>query len=113
MRYRAAREAERADSIPAVEREAATVGSTKADYLKSKQNAAEERKKRNRLAKLRELIPAAEGELDELDALMSGEASTDYKRLAELDARKSELEERLMEMYEEMEELEAWEADRA
>ena len=41
---------------------------------------------------------------------MSDEAATDYKRLAELDEKKSELEERLMTVYEELEELEAWEA---
>jgi hypothetical protein len=44
-----------------------------------------------------------EAEIEEIDAQMSGEAATDYKRVAELDARKTEIEERLMEIYEELE----------
>ena len=44
-----------------------------------------------------------EKEIDEIDALMNGEAATDYTRLAELDTRKNELEERLFEIYEELE----------
>ena len=44
---------------------------------------------------------------------MNGEAATDYKRVAELAARKTELEEQLLMDYEELETLEAWEAERA
>ena len=44
-----------------------------------------------------------EAELDEVDALMCGEAATDYRRVAELDARKSEIEERLLQIYAELE----------
>ena len=113
MRYKQAREAERtaaateASSLAKSE----TITDAKADYLRNKQSAAEERKKRNRLQKLRQLIPTVENDLDALDALMSGEAATDYKRLAELDGQKSELEEQLMSLYEELEELEAWEGE--
>ena len=42
---------------------------------------------------------------------MCGEAATDYKKLAELDMRKTELEDELMTIYEELEALEAWEAE--
>ena len=34
---------------------------------------------------------------------MNGEAAYDYTRLAELDTKKNELEERLLEIYEELE----------
>jgi hypothetical protein len=45
-----------------------------------------------------------EEELREVEELMGGEAATDYKKLAELDERKNEIEERLFEIYEELEE---------
>ena len=111
LRYKTAREQERAGTLGAESvSEASAPSAAKVDYLKNKQNAAEERKKRNRLQKLREECPKIEQELAELEETMSGEAATDYKRLAELDEKKSELEERLMAVYEELEELEAWEA---
>ena len=34
---------------------------------------------------------------------MNGSVATDYKRVAELDLRKTEIEERLLEIYEELE----------
>ena len=109
MRYKQAREAER--TAAAIEAsslaKSETITDAKADYLRNKQSAAEERKKRNRLQKLRQLIPTVENDLDALDALMSGEAATDYKRAAELDARRTEAEDELMAVYEELEELES------
>ena len=44
-----------------------------------------------------------ENELAEIDAEMNGEAAYDYTRLSELDLKKNELEERLLEIYEELE----------
>ena len=44
-----------------------------------------------------------EAEIEEIDAEMNGEAATDYKKVAELDSRKTEIEERLLEIYEELE----------
>ena len=81
-----------------------------APYLKSKQNAAEERKKRNRLAKLREESPRLEHEIAEIEERMAGEAATDYVLLSELEAKHAELEEQLFDVYEQLEELEAWAA---
>ena len=78
-------------------------GSQKEQYLKNKQNAAEERKKAARIRKLTAEMEKLEAEIEEIDAQMSGDAATDYKRVAELDARKTEIEERLMEIYEELE----------
>ncbi len=77
--------------------------SSKDQYLKSKQDAAEARKKARRLEKLQAEMQALEDELSEVETLMCGEAATDYKRVSELDTRRSEIEERLMEIYEELE----------
>ena len=48
-----------------------------------------------------------ETELEDIEAQMSGDAATDYVRLAALDARHTELEDALLAAYEEIEELEA------
>ena len=79
------------------------VQSGKEQYLKAKQEASEARKKATRLARLKSEMEKIEAELDEIAEQMSGEAATDYKRVAELDTRKNELEERLLEIYEELE----------
>ncbi len=79
------------------------ISSSKEQYLKQKQNAAEARKKAARLEKLKKEMTNLEEELVLTEEKMQGEAATDYKRLAELDARKTEIEERLMEIYEELE----------
>jgi ATP-binding cassette subfamily F protein 3 len=106
LRYKTAREAERASEGATVATAASAPSAGKADYLKNKQSAAEERKKRNRLQKLRELMPRLEDELVAIEEQMSGEAATDYKKLAELDEKKNALEEQLMSYYEESEQLE-------
>lgn len=76
--------------------------SQKEQYLKNKQNAAEARKAQRRIERLQEEAAKLEAELDLIDAEMSGEAATDYVRLAELDQKKNALEERLLEIYEEI-----------
>ena len=108
MRYKTAREAERLMGESAVVKSAAVVTDAKADYLKNKQNAAEERKKRNRLQKLREECARIEEELCAIEEEMAGDAATDYKRVGELEERKNALEEQLLLDYEELEELETW-----
>ena len=77
--------------------------SGKEQYLKAKQEASEARKKATRLARLTAEMEKLESELDEIVEQMNGEAATDYKKVAELDLRKNELEERLLEIYEELE----------
>jgi hypothetical protein len=47
-----------------------------------------------------------EEEIEQIDAEMQGDAATDYKKIAELDERKTAAEERLLEIMEELEELE-------
>lgn len=98
---------ERRERLAATSNVAVTVkaepGSQKEQYLKNKQNAAEERKKAARIRKLTAEMEKLEAELEEIDAEMQGDAATDYKKIAELDTRKNEIEERLLEIYEELE----------
>ena len=102
IRERKRREALGLGSNPEAETEPRmSVG--KEQYLKNKQEAAEARKKKNRLERLRVEAAKIEAELDALETEMQGEAATDYVRLAELDTKKNALEERLLEIYEETE----------
>ncbi len=80
-----------------------TVSTNKEKYLNSKKEAAEKRKRQRAAEKLAADIKAAEDEIEAIDAELFGEAATDYIRAAELDARKTELEESLLLMYEEQE----------
>ena len=88
----------------AVDAPKAEPGSQKEQYLKNKQNAAEIRKQEAKKRRLTSEMEKLEAELEEIEELMVGEAATDYKKLAELDDRKNEIEERLLEIYEELEE---------
>ena len=81
----------------------AAAGSQKEQYLRNKQEAAEARKKEARVKRLTAEMEKLEAEIEAIDAEMCGEAATDYKKVAELDARKTEIEERLLEIYEELE----------
>ncbi|MBO5416667.1 MAG: ABC-F family ATP-binding cassette domain-containing protein [Clostridia bacterium] len=76
--------------------------SAKESYLRGKQEAAEERKRKKRLERLQAEAKELEAELDKIDAEMMGDAATDYLRVAELDRRKTEIEDRLLEIYEEI-----------
>ncbi len=80
-----------------------TVSSAKEQYLLNKQRASEERKRAGRIERLKKEMTALEDELDRICDQMNGEAATDYKKVAELDLRKNEIEERLMQIYEELE----------
>ena len=82
-------------------------GASREEYLLAKQSAAELRKKQRRLERDREEVISLEAELERVEADMSGEAATDYKKLCELDTRHTEIEDRLLELYGEIEELEA------
>ena len=86
---------------------AATVSSNKEQYLKNKQATADARKKKAQLERLRKECDALETELAEIEEELFGSAAADYVRAGELDARKSEVEERLMEIYEALEAAQA------
>ena len=77
--------------------------SGKEAYLKNKQEIAERRKQQRRIERLEAEAKEIEGEIDKIDEELAGDAATDYVRAAELDARKTALEERLLEIYEELE----------
>ncbi len=71
-------------------------------YLQNKKRASDERRAQNKLKKLSAEAESLEKELEQISEEMSGSAAYDYVRLAELDTRKNELEERLLEIYEEI-----------
>ncbi len=71
-------------------------------YLQNKKQAAEERKLQNRIRKLTAEAEQIEAELEKISGEMAGDAAYDYVKLSELDERKNSLEERLLEIYEEI-----------
>ena len=84
--------------------EAPTVSTQKELYLQNKKDAAEARRKQNQKARLEKEADRLGEEIDRIDREMAASA-TDYLRLSELDIEKDRCEERLMEIYEELEEL--------
>jgi ATP-binding cassette subfamily F protein 3 len=76
--------------------------SNKELYLKKKKEEADARNAQKRLERLRAEAEKIENEIDCIDAQMSGDAAYDYKKLAELEEKKGALEERLLEIYEEI-----------
>ena len=79
------------------------MSSAKEQYLKAKKENADSRKAQRRIERLKAEAEKIENELSEIDEEMNGEAAYDYARLTELDEKKNALEERLMEIYEELE----------
>jgi hypothetical protein len=79
------------------------MSAAKEQYLKNKKETADSRKAQKRLERLKKEAEKIENELAEIDVEMNGEAAYDYTRLSELDLKKNELEERLLEIYEELE----------
>lgn len=82
--------------------ETVEASSNKELYLKKKKETADARNAQKRLERLRKEAERIEGELDDIEKQMSGEAAYDYKLLSELDEKKNALEERLLEIYEEI-----------
>ena len=82
-----------------------TPTASKEAFRQAKASAAEARKKKNRIDKLRQEAERLETEIEAIDAELNGPAASDYIRAAELDTRKNECEEELMAVYEELEEL--------
>ena len=100
-------QARRAEMTPVeLGEQRAEVSSSKQQYLKNKQDVANERKRLRRIEKLHAECEALENELSEIEEALYGDAATDYERVAALDARKCEIEEQLLLDYEELEELE-------
>ena len=80
----------------------AAVSSAKEQYLKNKKENSDSRKEQKRLERLRKEAEKIENEISAIDEEMNGEAAYDYARLTELDDKKNGLEERLLEIYEEL-----------
>ena len=84
---------------------AAPQSSAKEQYLKNKQAAADARKLKARIERLKKECEELERELAKIEEELFGSAASDYVRAAELDTQKSAAEERLMEIYEELDTL--------
>ena len=82
-----------------------TPTASKEAYQQAKASAAEARKKKNRIDKLHKEAERLEAEIEAIDEELNGSAASDYIRAAELDTKKTECEEALMAVYEELEEL--------
>ena len=81
-----------------------TVTEAKEQYLRAKEQASEQRKLRTRMKKNAEETAALEKELEELTEKLADESiQSDYVKVNELYTRQTEVEERLMELYEEAE----------
>ncbi len=74
----------------------------KAEFLENKRNQSRERSERRRLERLAVEKNELEAELDRVTEELYGDAATDYKKAAELEERRGEIENRLLEIYEEI-----------
>ncbi|MBP3401430.1 MAG: ABC-F family ATP-binding cassette domain-containing protein [Clostridia bacterium] len=72
----------------------------KADYEERKREKAQKRSEEKQRAKAEAKIKELEAELVALDEELFGEAASDYVRAAQIDERKSEIEEELLTLYE-------------
>ena len=97
------REKRQSQRIDAFGDSASTMSAAKEQYLKNKKETADSRKAKKHLERLQREATSIENELLAIDEEMNGEAAYDYNRLTELDIKKNELEERLLEIYEELE----------
>lgn len=102
--YRQARIAERL-SDPAAPVKEEPIGTGKAQYLQNKQRQSDEKKRQTRLHRLHERATQLETLLAEIEQSLYGDAATDYARVAELDRQKTDAEEELFGIYEELETL--------
>ena len=91
--------------VPAQEETGPAAQDHKTQYLNQKKAASEARKRATQIERLTAESRSLEARIEEIDLEMNGEAATDYLRVAELDKEKSGLEERLLEIYEALEDL--------
>ena len=102
------RENRAAEGLPVSEALASALAvekTAKDEYAEKKRSAAEKRKQEKRKAELERAIAKTEKEIASIDDLLFGEAATDYVRAAELTDEKTVAEDRLLQLYEEYEEL--------
>ncbi len=77
-----------------------TPSSAKLSYEERKKETAKKRSEEKKIERAKLKIAELEGEIEALDKELFGEAASDYVRAAEIDRRKGEIEEELMELYE-------------
>ena len=80
----------------------ASISFAKEQYLRNKQQASEARKQETRMRRLREEAERIEKRIEDIDTELFGDAASNYVRAAELEQEKTEIEERLLEIYEEI-----------
>ena len=109
LRFKADRRAALAQAAGAgpESEKSAPVSDAKEQYLKNKQAAAEARKKARRIEFLKTESASLEAELKKIEEELFDPAASDYKKAAELDARRTEAEAQLLADWEELEQLEA------
>ncbi len=73
---------------------------SKEDFMQQKRELAEKRKEEKKLAAYRKEIEELEIELAKVTDELYGDAASDYVRAAELDDRKTVIEDRLLQLYE-------------
>ena len=105
MRWRENRAAEGLPMSKELASAMAVEKTAKEEYAERKRAGAEKRKQEKRKAELERDIAKTEKKIAEIDDLLFGEAATDYLRAAELTDEKTVAEDRLLQLYEEYEEL--------
>ncbi len=73
---------------------------SKQDYEEKKRQNAERRALEKKIERAKAKISELEAEIERLDEELFGSAATDYVRAAEIDKRKTEIDEELLELYE-------------
>lgn len=105
MPPREARKQKDRESMQSAEANFAPTETNKDSYLRRKKENADARKLEKRKRDVMREIEKLEEELSAVSDELYGDAASDYIRAAELDARKTEIEERLLDLYEEEETL--------
>ncbi len=89
--------------VPAdTETKTTVITASKEQYLNSKREQAEQRRAERRIKNLKESIERTEARIEEISKEMQSCDGFDYIRLAELEKELNELEEKLLAMYEEL-----------
>ena len=107
MQWRENRAAEGLPVSPDLAAALAVEKTAKEEYAERKKSGAEKRRLEKRKAEVERDIAKTEKKIAEIDDLLFGEAATDYVRAAALTDEKTVAEDRLLQLYEEYEELTA------
>jgi len=98
--YLRLREIRLRDAAPLAPKASAAASSSKLDYEQKKREAAERRSLEKKKERAKKKIEELESEVEKLNEELFGSAATDYVRAAEIEKRKEEIDEELLELYE-------------